>query len=74
MSITDDAGIGVERHRAAHERGADAAGVDVRAHDRVTLFLRGNNIGDAAYDSVLGYPGLPRAFVAGARVRFGASR
>ncbi|HEX7282030.1 MAG TPA: TonB-dependent receptor [Vicinamibacterales bacterium] len=49
-------------------------GVDVRAHDRVTLFLRGNNIGDAAYDSVLGYPGLPRAFVAGARVRFGASR
>jgi vitamin B12 transporter len=49
-------------------------GVDVRAHDRVTLFLRGSNIGDAAYDSVLGYPGLPRAFVAGARVRFGASR
>jgi vitamin B12 transporter len=49
-------------------------GVDVRAHDRVTLFLRCSNIGDAAYDSVLGYPGLPRAFVAGARVRFGASR
>ena len=46
-------------------------GVDVSAHERVTLFVRGNNIGDAEYDSVLGYPGLPRAFVAGARVRVG---
>jgi vitamin B12 transporter len=50
------------------------AGVDVAAHDRLTIFLRGNNLGDAAYDSVLGYPALPRAFLVGARVRVGASR
>lgn len=50
------------------------AGLDVAAHERVTLFLRGNNIGDEEYDSVMGYPALPRAFVAGARVRFGASK
>jgi outer membrane receptor protein involved in Fe transport len=50
------------------------AGVDVTAHERATLFLRFNNIGDARYDSVIGYPALPRAFVAGARVRLGTSR
>jgi outer membrane receptor protein involved in Fe transport len=50
------------------------AGVDVAAHDRLTVFLRGSNIADAAYDSVLGYPALPRAFVFGARVRVGAAR
>lgn len=49
-------------------------GVDVAAHDRLTLFLRGTNLGDAAYDSVIGYPVLPRAIVAGARVRVGATR
>ncbi len=48
------------------------AGIDVVVHERATLFIRGNNIGDAAYDSVLGYPALPRALVAGVRVRFGA--
>ncbi len=50
------------------------AGVDVAAHDRVTMFVRVANLGDAAYDSVIGYPALPRAFVAGARVRVGAGR
>lgn len=48
------------------------AGVDVTIHDRATVFVRGSNVADAAYDSVLGYPALPRALVAGARVRFGA--
>ena len=47
------------------------AGLDVAAHDRITVFVRGSNIGDAEYDSVLGYPALPRAFVAGARVHVG---
>jgi outer membrane receptor protein involved in Fe transport len=42
-------------------------GVDWRVHDRLTAFVRGDNIGDTAYESVLGYPGLPRAVVIGAR-------
>ena len=50
------------------------AGADVVAHERLTLFLRANNVADEAYDSVLGFPALPRALVAGARVRVGASR
>jgi vitamin B12 transporter len=48
------------------------AGVDIAAHDRLSLFIRVNNLGDAEYESVLGYPALPRSFVAGARVRLGA--
>lgn len=43
-------------------------GVDVRAHDLLTLYVRADNIGDTAYDFALGYPGLPRAFVGGVRV------
>ena len=49
-------------------------GLDVRAHRLVTLFLRADNIGDTTYDSALGFPGLPRAMVAGARFALGASR
>lgn len=47
-------------------------GLDVRAHDTLTFFVRGDNIGDKAYDSVLGYPAMPRAVVAGARFNLGA--
>ena len=46
-------------------------GLDVRVHDRLTVFLRGDNIGDAEYENVLGYPGLPRAVVIGARFNIG---
>ena len=42
-------------------------GVDVRAADGVTLFARTDNIGNTSYESVLGYPGLPRSFMAGVR-------
>jgi vitamin B12 transporter len=51
-------------------------GLDVewRAHDAVTLFVRGDNLADERYDSALGYPGLPRAFVAGARWTLGSRR
>ena len=49
-------------------------GLDVRAHDLVTLYLRGENVADEAYENVLGYPALPRAIVAGARFSFGARR
>ncbi len=48
--------------------------LDIRAHDTVTLFVRGDNIGDEAYESVLGYPALPRALVAGARFNLGTRR
>lgn len=48
------------------------AGADIAAHDRLSLFIRVSNLGDAEYESVLGYPALPRAFVAGARVRLGS--
>lgn len=47
------------------------AGVDVRAHARATVFVRVSNVGDADYQNVLGYPALPRAVVAGARLRVG---
>lgn len=50
------------------------AGVDVRVHDALTVFVRGDNLGDTRYDSALGYPGLPRAVVAGARVVIGRRR
>ena len=49
---------------------ADAGG-QVRVRGGLTLFARIDNATDAAYDSALGYPGLPRAAVAGARFAFG---
>ena len=50
------------------------AGLDVRVHDAVTLFLHADNLGDTVYESALGYPGLPRAVVVGTRVNVGARR
>ncbi len=49
-------------------------GVDVRAHNTLTLFVRGDNIGDTVYENALGYPGLPRALMAGVRFNVGARR
>jgi len=49
-------------------------GLDVRAHDTITLYLRGENLADEAYESVLGYSATPRAMVAGVRFNFGARR
>ena len=46
-------------------------GVDVRAHALVTLYLRGENVADESYESVLGYPAMPRSVVAGVRFHFG---
>jgi outer membrane cobalamin receptor len=46
-------------------------GFDYLLHDSLTLFIRGDNIGGEEYESVLGYPGLPRSFVVGARWRVG---
>lgn len=46
-------------------------GAEARVRRSVTLFLRGDNVGDAAYDNALGYPGLPRALVVGARFNIG---
>jgi outer membrane receptor protein involved in Fe transport len=48
-------------------------GLDLRIHDSLTVYVRGDNIGDTTYDSALGHPGLPRAVVVGARFRL-ASR
>ena len=47
-------------------------GVDVQLDHGVTAFVRANNITDTTYDSVLGYPGMPRTFMVGAR--FGSRR
>jgi vitamin B12 transporter len=47
-----------------------ALGLDFKVHDTLTAYVRGDNIGDTTYDSALGYPGLPRAVVVGARFRF----
>ena len=41
--------------------------IDVRVRDGVTLFLRGNNVTNSAYETSLGFPGLPRTFMVGAR-------
>jgi vitamin B12 transporter len=47
-----------------------ALGLDFKVHNALTAYVRGDNIGNTAYDSALGYPGLPRAVVVGARIRF----
>ena len=67
-------------------RASDGRGVDItinpghtlftlggqfRAHRALTLFLRIDNLTNELYDSALGYPGLPRAVVAGGRFDIG---
>lgn len=47
------------------------AGLDVRVHDVVTVFLRTDNIGDTRWESALGYPGLPRSAYVGVRFNIG---
>ena len=47
-------------------------GVDYQLDRRASVFLRVNNVGDSEYDSVFGYPGLPRNAMVG--VRFNVSR
>jgi outer membrane receptor protein involved in Fe transport len=47
------------------------AGGQFRVRPELALFLRIDNLTDAVYESALGYPGLPRAFVAGGRFNFG---
>ena len=42
-------------------------GLDIRLDRGVTAFIRANNVTDTSYDSVLGYPGMPRTVMAGAR-------
>jgi outer membrane cobalamin receptor len=49
-------------------------GLDVRAHERVTVFLRADNIGGTVWESALGYPGMPRAAYAGVRFNVGLGR
>ncbi|MDP2322130.1 MAG: TonB-dependent receptor [Acidobacteriota bacterium] len=49
-------------------------GLDLRAHQLVTFYVRGENVADRAYESVLGYPAMPRTVMAGARFTFGAGR
>jgi outer membrane cobalamin receptor len=49
-------------------------GADLNVSSRLTAFARVSNATGAEYDSALGYPGLPRAFTVGARVRVGWTR
>jgi outer membrane receptor protein involved in Fe transport len=46
-------------------------GVDVRAHRQLILFVRASNITDEAYQSALGWPGIPRNAMAGVRFNVG---
>lgn len=46
-------------------------GGDFRVNEELTLYLRIDNLTDKAYESALGYPGLPRAVVAGGRFSIG---
>jgi outer membrane cobalamin receptor len=43
-------------------------GADVRLREDVSLFVRVENAGDRQYETALGFPGMPRAAVAGMRV------
>lgn len=45
---------------------------EVRVHDAVGLYVTITNLADTEYESALGFPGLPRAVVAGARFDLGA--
>jgi vitamin B12 transporter len=44
-------------------------GAQVRLRDEVSLFARVENAGDRIYETALGFPGMPRAVVAGVRFR-----
>ena len=46
-------------------------GGQVRLDDGLTVFARIDNLADTAYESALGYPGLPRAVVLGGRFTLG---
>ena len=46
-------------------------GGQYRFSDELTIFLQADNLTDKVYDSALGYPGQPRAFVLGGRFNFG---
>ena len=48
-----------------------SVGGQFRVDDALTVFVRGDNLTDEVYESVLGYPGLPRAFVIGGRFNIG---
>ncbi len=75
----DSAFLGLQR--VSDGRGVDitvnpgytvvTAGGQFRVRPELTLFMRIDNLTDAVYESALGYPGLPRAFVAGGRFDFG---
>ena len=49
-------------------------GVDVRLDRAATVYVRANNVTDTEYDSVLGYPGMPRQVMVGARFNVGRPR
>lgn len=46
-------------------------GAEGRVRNDVTFFVRVDNIADTEYESALGFPGLPRAAVVGARFTIG---
>ena len=47
------------------------AGAQVRLDDGLTVFARIDDLADTAYESALGFPGLPRAVVLGGRFALG---
>ena len=49
-------------------------GGELRMSRDVAAYLRIDNLADASYESVLGYPALPRSIVAGLRVNIAARR
>ncbi|MBM3820415.1 MAG: hypothetical protein FJW14_15550 [Acidimicrobiia bacterium] len=48
-------------------------GGEYRVRDELSVFVRVDNVGNAVYDSALGFPGLPRAAVAGVRFAAGGN-
>jgi outer membrane cobalamin receptor len=49
-------------------------GWEMRFNREVAAYLRIDNLADTAYESVLGYPGLPRSVVAGVRFNISARK
>ena len=49
-------------------------GGEMRLAPSASAFVRVDNVSDAAYESALGYPGLPRSIVGGIRFNISARR
>ena len=65
-------GVHDRHHRQPRLRRRRASASTSAQMTRLTVFVRGDNVGDTVYENALGYPGLPRGVMAGVRFNVGA--